>query len=97
LDASGASPEERLVEIEEDEQLAAAVAVLTQAVETLAPSERLYLTLLLDGAEAPSSREIARLMQRPVEDIYKLKQRVLKRLREVLAEESAVKTWRASV
>jgi RNA polymerase primary sigma factor len=36
-------------------------------------------------------------MRRPVEEVYKLKQRVMARLRETMAEHPAVKTWRSSV
>jgi RNA polymerase primary sigma factor len=97
MDDTELSPEEQLLQSEKNEQLDAALHVLTRAVETLPAAERLYLTIILSGAEPPPSRDIARLMQRPVEDIYKLKQRVLNRLREVLSEESAVKTWHASV
>ena len=96
-DAPETSPEEQLVRSEEGEQLRAAVDVLTRAIETLSDSERLYLTIVLNAGETPPSREIARLMQRPVEDIYRLKQTVLKRLRDLIAEDSAVKNWRASV
>ena len=96
-DAPETSPEEQLVRSEEGEQLRAAVHVLTRAIQTLSDSERLYLTIVLNAGETPPSREIASLMQRPVEDIYRLKQTVLKRLRELIAEDSAVKNWRASV
>jgi RNA polymerase primary sigma factor len=96
-DSPEASPEAQLVQEEESERLTAALDVLTRAVETLPEAERLYLTIALGAAQTPPSREIAQLMQRPVEDIYKLKQRVLKRLRDLIAEESAVKNWRASV
>ena len=96
-DAPETSPEEQLVRSEEGEQLRAAVHVLTHAIQTLSDSERLYLTIVLNAGETPPSREIARLMQRPVEDIYRLKQTVLKRLRDLIAEDSAVKNWRASV
>jgi RNA polymerase primary sigma factor len=96
-DAPDSSPEEQLVRSEEGEQLRAAVDVLTRAIQTLSESERLYLTIVLNAGETPPSREIARLMQRPVEDIYRLKQTVLKRLRDLIAEDSAVKNWRASV
>jgi RNA polymerase primary sigma factor len=95
--ATEPSPEEQLVQSEQEEQLAAALDVLERAMATLPAAERLYLTIALSGAEPPPSREIARLMQRPVEEVYKLKQRVLKHLLEILAEESVVKTWRASV
>ena len=91
------SPEEQLFDAEREEELAAALDVLERAILTLPASERLYLTIALGGPEPPPSREIARLMQRPVGEIYKLKQRVLNRLRDLLAEESAVKNWRASV
>jgi RNA polymerase primary sigma factor len=96
-DSPEASPEAQLVQEEESERLTAALDVLTRAVETLPEVEQLYLTIALGAAQTPPSREIAQLMQRPVEDIYKLKQRVLKQLRDLIAEESAVKNWRASV
>jgi RNA polymerase primary sigma factor len=96
-DAPEATPEARLMQTEEDEQLAAALDVLTRAIKTLPESERLYLGIVFGFAQTPPSREIARLMQRPVEDIYKLKQRVLKHLHDLIAEDAAVKNWRASV
>jgi RNA polymerase sigma factor (sigma-70 family) len=96
-DAAEASPEAQLVQAEEDRQLAAAVDVLRRAMETLPEAERLYLSIALGATQMPPSREIARLMQRAVEDIYKLRQRVLNRLRDVIADDSAVKNWRASV
>jgi len=96
-DAPESSPEAQLVQSEEDEQLRAAVDVLNRAIDTLPDAERLYLTIVFNNAQTPPAREIARLMQRPVEDVYKLKQRVLKHLRDIIAEESAVKNWRASV
>jgi RNA polymerase sigma factor (sigma-70 family) len=91
------SPEERLIHADEDHQLAAAIEALTEAVTTLPAAERLYLSIALSGSATPPAREIARLMQRPVEDIYKLKQRVLLRLREIVSADSKIKTWRASV
>jgi hypothetical protein len=36
-------------------------------------------------------------MRRPVEEIYKLRQRVLQRLRDVLSKNPTIKNWRASV
>jgi RNA polymerase sigma factor (sigma-70 family) len=91
------SPEEHIISADEDQRLAGAIAALTEAMSTLAPAERLYLTIALSGSVATPAREIARLMQRPVEDIYKLKQRVLLRLREIASADSKIKTWRASV
>ena len=36
-------------------------------------------------------------MRRPVEEVYKLKQRVMTRLRDSLEKNPSVKLWRASV
>ena len=91
------SPEDDLLRSEEEEQTAAALDVLMKAAESLAEPERLYLTIALSASEPPPSREIARLMRLPVEDIYKLKQRVLDRLRAIVTKESAIKNWRVSV
>ncbi len=91
------SPEEHVINADEDHRLTGAIAALTEAMNTLPAAERLYLTIALSGSVAPPAREIARLMQRPVEDIYKLKQRVLLRLREIVSVDSKIKTWRASV
>jgi RNA polymerase primary sigma factor len=96
-DKEQSTPEAQLVQSQEDAQLTAAIDVLTRAMETLPVAEQLYLTIALGSAQMPPSREIARLMQRPVEEIYKLKQSVLKRLRDLIVEDSAVKNWRASV
>jgi len=91
------SPEDDLLRSEEEEQTAAALDALVKAAENLSEAERLYLTIALSASEPPPSREIARVMRRPVEDIYKLKQRVLERLRAILSKESAIKNWRVSV
>jgi RNA polymerase primary sigma factor len=96
-DGPESSPEARLMHAEEDEQLAAALDVLTRAMETLPDTERLYLTIVLDAVETPPAREIARLMGRRVEDIYRFRERVLKQLRDLIADDAAVKTWLASV
>lgn len=74
------TPDENFIRLEDDEHLAAALDVLTRAIPTLQEDERLYLGIALSAVQTPPSREIARLMQRPVADIYKLKQRVLNRL-----------------
>jgi RNA polymerase primary sigma factor len=91
------SAEDQLVKSEEEEQLAAALEMLSEAIAALPGAERLYLTIVLGATETPPSRDIAHLMQRPVEEIYKLKQRVLQHLRDTLSENSVIKTWRASV
>jgi RNA polymerase sigma factor (sigma-70 family) len=91
------SPEESLIHADEDHRLAAAIEALSEAMKTLPAAERLYLAIVLGESKTPPAREIARLMQKPVEEIYKLKQRVLQRLREIASADSKIKTWRASV
>jgi RNA polymerase sigma factor (sigma-70 family) len=91
------SPEESLIHADDDHRLNAAIEALTEAMNTLPAAERLYLTIVLGDSKTPPAREIARLMQKPVEEIYKLKQRVLQRLRETTSADSKIKTWRTSV
>ena len=91
------SPEERLIHADDDHRLAAAIEALSEATKSLPAAERLYLAIVLAESKTPPAREIARLMQRPVEDVYKLKQRVLLKLREIVSTDSKIKTWRASV
>lgn len=91
------SPEAQILRAERESRLDAALEAMNGAVDALSGSERLYLTIVLSAAETPPSREIARLMRRPVEEIYKLRQRVLQRLRDVLSKNPTIKNWRASV
>jgi len=91
------SPEDALLEQEGDRLLAMATQVLRQAAADLTEAERLYIHIALGGGEPIPAREVARLMRRPVEEVYKLKQRVMDRLRASLDKHPAVKTWRASV
>ena len=94
---SAASAEEIAIECETESLLSTAAAMLRDVAVTLPLAERLYIEIALGGAEPLPAREMARLMQRPVEDIYKLKQRVLKHLKDALADQEAVKKWRESV
>ncbi|HLN25437.1 MAG TPA: sigma-70 family RNA polymerase sigma factor [Patescibacteria group bacterium] len=91
------SAEAALVEREDERLLALAVDVLRHAAEALSETERLYLHIALGSGEAIPAREVARLMRRPVEEVYKLKQRVMTRLRDSLEKNPTVKLWRASV
>ncbi len=95
-DSAEPSPEDILIQAREDEQLSAALGALTQAIQILPDDERLYLMLMLRDSPPPP-RDLARIMQRPVEDIYAMKQRVLKKLRELICENAAVKNWLTSV
>ncbi len=97
VDAAPQPPEQWTAALQEEQLLAAAAAVLRRAASALPELEREYVELSLSGAEPLPAREVARLMERPVEEVYKLKQRVLRTLRETIAEETAVKSWRASV
>jgi RNA polymerase primary sigma factor len=91
------SPEDIALEREQESLLGFAAKVLREVAETLPETERLYLRIALGGPDALPAREVARLMQRPVEEIHKLRPRVLKSLKEALENRGEVKTWRASV
>src|SRR5262249_22045902 len=66
------SPEAQVLRSEAESHLEAALEAMNEVVEGLDGVERVYLTIVLSAAETPPSREIARLMRRPVEEIYKL-------------------------
>ena len=91
------SPEDLALEREAERLVAAAAAVLRDVAQGLPAPERLYLQIALGGAEPLPAREVARLMRTPVEEVYKLKQRVLRRLRDALGDHASVKKWLASV
>ncbi|MDO8607734.1 MAG: sigma-70 family RNA polymerase sigma factor [Phaeospirillum sp.] len=91
------SPEDALLEQEGERLLSLASEVLREAAAALSETERLYLHIALGSGEPIPAREAARQMQRPVEEVYKLKQRVMTRLRETLDKHPAVKMWKASV
>jgi RNA polymerase sigma factor (sigma-70 family) len=95
--ADSPSPEENLVLCEDETRLRAALNVLTRAFDGLTEPEKHYVRIVLGSGETPPSREIAEAMHRPVEDIYRLKQRVMKRLRDLLSGEAAIEEWRGSV
>ncbi len=91
------TPEDEALAGEAERLLSRATRAIQEIAATLPEADRLYLKIALGGPEPLAAREVARLMQRPVGEIYKLKQRVLKRLKESLEEHEAVKNWRASV
>lgn len=91
------SPEDELIGAEGEMLLTLATQVLAEAAKALSEPERLYLRIALGGPEPLSAREVARLMACPVEEIYKLKQRVMKKLKSEIADNEAVKNWRMSV
>jgi RNA polymerase primary sigma factor len=91
------SPEDIAIAGESEHLLSAATGALHEIAATLPAAERLYLEIALAGAAPLPAREMARLMQRPVEEVYQLKQRLLKRLKDALGDHDAIKKWRASV
>lgn len=97
LPCHGSSPEQSALDAEEDALLTRVAAILTDLIDTLPATEALYLRIALDSAEPLPAREIARLMGRPVAEVYKIKQKVMVRLHDVLSEHPTVKKWRESV
>lgn len=93
----GPTPEDQLLANEGERILSLAADVLRKSTAALSDPERLYVRIALGSGDPVPAREVARLMRRPVEEVYKLKQRVMARLRETMAEHPAVKTWRSSV
>lgn len=93
----GPSPEQHMQDAEEQSLLARVAAVLDEVAATLPAAEALYLRIALDGAEPLPAREVARLMGRPVGEVYKIRQKVMGRLRETLSDHPVVRTWRESV
>lgn len=91
------SPEQAALAAEEDTLLARVAAILADLIDTLPAAEALYLRTALDGAEPLPAREIARLMGRPVTEVYKIKQKVMTRLHDMLSAHPTVKKWRESV
>lgn len=91
------SPEQSLLAAEEDVLLQQAASALREASAAMSEAERLYVRIALSGAEPLPAREVARLMGRPIQEVYKLRQRVMARLREILDRDPAVKKWRESV
>jgi len=91
------NPEEELIAAESQRTLNSAVAALHGAVATLAADERLYLRIALSGCDPLPARDVAKVMQRPVEEIYQLKRQVFARLRRMIEHDAGVKNWMASV
>jgi RNA polymerase primary sigma factor len=79
----GANPEEELLLAEEERDRAALIAAITTAAADLPANERLYLQIAFSATEPLPAREVARKMQLPVEEIYRLKQRSLRWIAEL--------------
>ena len=71
---------------EEEQRRAALVAAVNAAAEKLPTDERLYLQIVFSANEPLPARGIARLMGCPVEEVYRLKQRTQKWLKEIAVQ-----------
>ena len=97
LPSQAPSPEKIILNDEADRLLNAAVKVLNGALAGISMDEQLYMRIALSADTPLPAREIARLMQTPVEEVYKLKRRVLWRLEKEISLHPDVKNWLASV
>lgn len=91
------TPEDAVIARQDEETLEQATDALKAAVARLPQDIRLYLQYVMSGDRDLPPREIARLMARPVTDIYRLRQQAERLLRQTLSENSAVKNLRVSV
>jgi RNA polymerase primary sigma factor len=83
---SSPTPEDRLLLFEEEKRRAALIAAINTAAEKLPADERLYLQIVFSANEPLPARDIARLMGCPVEEVYRLKQRTQKWLKEIAVQ-----------
>ena len=91
------SPERHMLDAEAARQIDAASGALRDLATEMDADEADYLRVALSDDAPLAARDIAQRLGRPVEDIYKLKQRLMIRLRERLKTHPAVKEWLASV
>lgn len=77
------TPEDYLLLAEEERSRGALVAAVKAAAVDLPPDERRYLQTIFATADPLSPREIAVLMEVPVEDVYRLKQRAQRWMKEL--------------
>jgi RNA polymerase primary sigma factor len=91
------TPEDAVLARQEEETLEQATGALRAAIARLPQEIRLYLQHVMAGNGELPAREIAKLMARPVTEIYRLRQQAERLLRQALSENSAVKNLRMSV
>lgn len=80
------TPEDRLLLFEEEQRRAALLAAVSAAAEKLPTDERLYLQIVFSANEPLPARGIAKLMGCPVEEVYRLKQRTQRWLKEIAVQ-----------
>jgi RNA polymerase primary sigma factor len=91
------TPEDVVIASEDEETLEQATGALKSAIARLPQEIRLYLQYVMSGNGDLPPRDIAKLMARPVTDIYRLRQQAERLLRQTLSENAAVKNLRLSV
>ena len=69
-------PEEALLHQERENAKKALLDQVQQKAESLPPIERVYLRVFMQSSNALPAREIAREMAIPVEQVYKLQQKM---------------------
>jgi RNA polymerase primary sigma factor len=86
IPGSSPTPEDYLLLFEEEQRRTALFATVNAAAEKLPTDERLYLQILFSANEPLPARGIAKLMGCPVEEVYRLKQRTQKWLKEITVQ-----------
>jgi len=82
----GASAEDQLVADEEERARAAFLESVRRAGLQLPPEDRLYLQIMLEASEPMPPRAIAKVMALPVEEVYRLRQKTQRWLREMASQ-----------
>ena len=90
------SPEQALIANEEDRLLSDAGQVLRDLGRSLPDEERVYLQIALSSPTPRPAREIARLMGRPVTDVYRVREQLKRRLHDALQSHPAIRKWRTA-
>jgi RNA polymerase primary sigma factor len=80
------TPEDHLLLAEEEHRREALIAAVKAAATGLSAEQRLYLQIVFSAGEPLSARDIARAMGNPVEEVYRLKQRTQRWLKELAAQ-----------
>jgi RNA polymerase primary sigma factor len=75
--------EEQIIRDAEEAKREALVALIRRKADDLPKADRLYLQLIFYQAEPAKPREIAKTMSVPVEEVYRLRERTMRWLRDV--------------
>jgi len=91
------TPEDAAIAHQEEQTLEEASGALHRAIAELPQEIRLYLQHVLAGEPPPAPRDIAKAMDRPVTEVYAMRQQAERMLRQALRENAAIKNLRMSV